>query len=49
MKALKLQFSAFNLSNSQQMVGATGKVTSTATQYQWQAPRSFMLSAKADF
>jgi iron complex outermembrane receptor protein len=48
-KAVKLQFSAFNLSNSQQMVGATGKVSSTATQYQWQAPRSFMLSAKADF
>ena len=49
MKALKLQFSAFNLSNSQQLVGATGLATSTATQYQWQAPRSYMLSAKADF
>ena len=49
LKALKLQFSAFNLANSQQIVGVTGPLTSLSTQYQWQAPRSFMLSAKADF
>ena len=48
-KALKLQFSIFNLANSQQITAVSGPLTAAATQYQWQAPRSFMLSAKADF
>ena len=48
-KALKVQLSVFNLTNSQQIVGVTGPLTSATTQYQWQAPRSMMISAKADF
>jgi iron complex outermembrane receptor protein len=48
-KNLKLQFSVFNLTNQQSLVAATGPLTSASTQYQWQAPRSFMVSAKADF
>ncbi|MBV8620693.1 MAG: TonB-dependent receptor [Curvibacter sp.] len=49
MKKLRLQFSIFNLTNQQNLVGVTGPLSSAATQYQWQAPRSYMLSAKADF
>jgi iron complex outermembrane recepter protein len=48
-KALKVQLSVFNLTNSQQIVGVTGPLSSASTQYQWQAPRSMMISAKADF
>jgi iron complex outermembrane receptor protein len=48
-KDLRLQFSIFNLTNQQALVGVTGVLTNAATQYQWQAPRSYMLSAKADF
>lgn len=48
-KALKLQFSVFNLTNKQNLVAASGPLSSAATQYQWQAPRSYMLSARADF
>ena len=49
LKAVKLQFSVFNLTNSQQLVGVTSTLSDSANQSQWQAPRSFMLSAKADF
>jgi iron complex outermembrane receptor protein len=48
-KNFKLQFSIFNLTDRQNLVAATGPITSASTQYQWQAPRSFMLSGKADF
>src|SRR5450830_935280 len=48
-KALKLQFSVFNLTNKQNLVAASGPLNSASTQYQWQAPRSYMLSARADF
>ncbi len=48
-KNFKLQFSVFNLTDRQNLVAASGPVTSASTQYQWQAPRSFMLSGKADF
>jgi iron complex outermembrane receptor protein len=49
LKAVKLQFSVFNLTNSQQLVGVTSTASDLANQSQWQAPRSYMLSAKADF
>ena len=48
-KNFKLQFSIFNLTNRQNLVAATGLMGAASTQYQWQAPRSFMLSGKADF
>lgn len=48
-KNFKLQFSIFNLTNRQNLVAATGPMGAASTQYQWQAPRSFMLSGKADF
>lgn len=48
-KALKLQFSVFNLTNKQNLVAVSGPLSSASTQYQWQAPRSYMLSARADF
>ncbi len=48
-KRLKLQFSVFNLTNHRTLVGATGPLTSASTQYQWEAPRSVMVSAKVDF
>lgn len=48
-KNYKLQFSIFNLTNRQNLIAASGPLNSASTQYQWQAPRSFMLSGKADF
>ena len=48
-RALRMQFSVFNLTNQQNLVAASGLLTSASTQYQWQAPRSYMISAKADF
>ncbi len=48
-KNYKLQFSVFNLNNRQNVIAASGPFNSASTQYQWQAPRSFMLSGKADF
>jgi iron complex outermembrane recepter protein len=48
-KALRTQLSVFNLTNAQSIIALTGLRTDPTTQYQWQAPRSFMLSLKADF
>jgi iron complex outermembrane receptor protein len=48
-KSLRLQFSVFNLTNRRALVATTGTLGSASTQYQWQAPRSWMLSAKLDF
>jgi len=59
-KSLKLQFSVFNLTNANSIVAASGPVAGlspasssasklAATQYQWQAPRSFMISGTAHF
>ena len=48
-KALKLELSVFNVTDKRAIVGVTGPLSSASTQYQWQAPRSFMLTAKADF
>ncbi len=47
-KALRVQGSVFNLTNSRKITSVTGPLSSAATQYQWQAPRSFMVSVKAD-
>ena len=48
-KALKLQFSVFNLTNQQSVIGISKGSITALDQYLWQAPRSYMLSAKADF
>jgi iron complex outermembrane receptor protein len=48
-KALRVQASVFNLTNRRGITSVTGPLDSAATQYQWQAPRSVMLSAKLDF
>jgi iron complex outermembrane receptor protein len=48
-KNFKLQFSVFNLTDRQSLVAASGPISSASTQYLYQAPRSFMLSGKADF
>ncbi len=47
-KALRVQGSVFNLTNSRKVTAVTGPLSNAATQYQWQAPRSFMVSVKAD-
>jgi iron complex outermembrane receptor protein len=47
MNAMRIQFSAFNLLNKQAMIYASGAPTN-ATTYQWQAPRSYMLTLKAE-
>jgi len=48
-KNFKLQFSIFNLTDRQNLVAASGPMGASSTQYLFQAPRSFMLSGKADF
>lgn len=48
-KALKLQLSIFNLTNSQNVISVSKGSVVALDQYQWQAPRSYMLSAKVDF
>jgi iron complex outermembrane receptor protein len=47
-KGLKVQGSVFNLTNSRKITSVTGPLSAASTQYQWQAPRSFMVSLKAD-
>jgi iron complex outermembrane receptor protein len=47
-KGLRVQGSVFNLTNSRKITSVTGPLSSASTQYQWQAPRSFMVSLKAD-
>jgi iron complex outermembrane receptor protein len=47
MNSLRIQFSAFNLLNKQNMIYASGAPGNTTT-YQWQAPRSYMLTLKAE-
>ena len=48
-KAFRLQLSVFNLTNRRGLVATTGPLTAAASQYQWQAPRSWMISGKVDF
>ncbi|MBV8503044.1 MAG: TonB-dependent receptor [Paucibacter sp.] len=48
-KAARIQVSVFNLSNKQNIVAVTGPLSNPATQYQWQAPRSAMVSGRVDF
>lgn len=47
-KGLRVQGSVFNLTNSRKITSVTGPLSVASTQYQWQAPRSFMVSLKAD-
>jgi iron complex outermembrane receptor protein len=47
MNTMRIQFSAFNLLNKQAMIYASAASASTTT-YQWQAPRSYMLTLKAE-
>jgi iron complex outermembrane recepter protein len=48
-KALKLQLNVFNLTNSQKVTSITTGKTLPYDTYIYQAPRSFQVSAKADF
>ncbi len=47
LKRLKLQLSVFNLTNKRTQIEADAPLATS--QSQWEAPRSFMVSAKADF
>jgi iron complex outermembrane receptor protein len=49
LRKVKLQFSAYNLFNSQKVTSISTGATTALDQYQWQAPRSYMLSMKATF
>ncbi|MBV8659342.1 MAG: TonB-dependent receptor, partial [Burkholderiales bacterium] len=49
LKSLKVQFSAFNLTDSQKVTAIAQGSTTALDQYQWQAPRSYMLSLKGTF
>jgi iron complex outermembrane receptor protein len=49
LRKLKLQVSAYNLLNSQKVTSIVQGGTTALDQYQWQAPRSFMVSVKADY
>jgi len=48
-KALRVQFSVFNLTNSQRLVATTGPLATPSSQFQWQAPRSYTVSGRLDF
>lgn len=45
----KVQLSAYNILNSQKVTSIVTGATTALDQYQWQAPRSFMISVKADY
>ena len=47
LKRLKLQLSVFNLTNKRTLIEADAPLSTS--QSQWEAPRSFMVSVKADF
>jgi outer membrane receptor protein involved in Fe transport len=47
LKRLKLQLSVFNLTNRRTLIEADAPLATS--QSQWEAPRSFMVSVKADF
>lgn len=47
-KAIKLQLSVFNLMNKQSVTAIAKGKSVALDQYQWQAPRSLMVSAKLD-
>lgn len=49
LKNTKLQLSVFNLDNHQNVLTTTGPLTSASTQATYQAPRSFMISARTEF
>jgi len=49
MSALKAQLSVFNLQNRQTLLYASSGTVASSTTYQYQAPRSLMLTLKADF
>ena len=48
-KTFKLQFNVFNLMNNQAVTSISAGKTAAGDQYQYQAPRSYQISAKADF
>jgi outer membrane receptor protein involved in Fe transport len=48
-KALKLQLNVFNLMNRQEVTSISPASSVAFDQYLFQAPRSFQVSAKADF
>lgn len=49
LRKLKLQFSAYNLANSQKVTSIATGATVALDQYLWQAPRSYMVSVKGSF
>ncbi|MET3136079.1 iron complex outermembrane receptor protein [Undibacterium sp. GrIS 1.2] len=48
-KKLKVQFSIYNITNSQKVTAISTGATMALDQYQWQAPRSYMVSLKGYF
>jgi len=48
-KAVRVQLSVFNVTNKQALVATTGPLTTASSQFQWQAPRSAMVSGRLDF
>lgn len=49
LKKLKVQLSIFNIADSQKVTDISKGATTALDQYQWQAPRSYMLSLKGTF
>jgi iron complex outermembrane receptor protein len=49
LKKAKLQFSIYNLTNSQKVTSIATGANTALDQYQWQAPRSVMVSVKGTF
>ena len=49
LKKVKLQMSAYNITNSQKVTSISTGATTALDQYQWQAPRSYMVSVKGYF
>lgn len=49
LKKLKVQLSVFNIADSQKVTDISKGATAALNQYNWQAPRSYMLSLKGMF
>lgn len=49
LKNLKVQLSAYNVTNSQKVTSISTGANATLDQFVWQAPRSYMLSLKGSF
>ena len=49
LKKVKVQLSAYNITNSQKVTAISTGATTALDQYQWQAPRSYMISVKGYF